>query len=158
MADRTWLITGCSTGFGRVLAELLLAGGERVVVTARKPETLATLIAAHPGRALALKLDVTLPEDVEAAVGAARARFGTIDVLVNNAGYGQLGAVENSPLDGARAMMETNYFGTLAMIRAVLPEMIERRAGTIVNIGSVAGRSAFPSSAITAPPSSRSLD
>lgn len=144
MADRTWLITGCSTGFGRVLAELLLAGGERVVVTARKPETLATLIAAHPGRALALKLDVTLPEDVEAAVGAARARFGTIDVLVNNAGYGQLGAVENSPLDGARAMMETNYFGTLAMIRAVLPEMIERRAGTIVNIGSVAGQIGFP--------------
>lgn len=144
MAVRTWLITGCSTGFGRVLAELVLARGERVAATARKPETLDDLVAPYGERALALKLDVTRPEDVEAAVAAARGRFGAIDVLVNNAGYGHLGTVENAPIEDARAMIETNLFGTLAVTKAVLPEMIERRSGQIVNIGSVAGQIGFP--------------
>jgi NAD(P)-dependent dehydrogenase (short-subunit alcohol dehydrogenase family) len=144
MSDKTWLITGCSTGFGRVLAELLLTRGERVVATARKPETLAELVAPHGARALALKLDITRQEDIDAVVTAAHARFGALDALVNNAGYGGLGTVEEAPLDEARAMFETNFFGTLAMTKAVLPEMIARRAGQIVNIGSVAGQIGFP--------------
>jgi NAD(P)-dependent dehydrogenase (short-subunit alcohol dehydrogenase family) len=144
MPDKTWMITGCSTGFGRALAELLLSRGERVVATARKPETLADLVAPYDASALALKLDITRAEDIAAALAAARDRFGAIDVLVNNAGYGGLGTVENAPMEEARAMFETNYFGTLAVIKAVLPGMVERRAGQIVNIGSVAGQIGFP--------------
>jgi NAD(P)-dependent dehydrogenase (short-subunit alcohol dehydrogenase family) len=144
MPDQTWLITGCSTGFGRALAELLLARGERVVATARRRETLDDLVAAYRERALALRLDITRPEDIAEALAAAQDRFGAIDVLVNNAGYGGLGTIEDAPLDEARALFETNVFGTLAMIRAVLPGMIARRAGRIVNIGSVAGQIGFP--------------
>ncbi len=139
-----WLITGCSTGFGRALAEILLARGERVVLTARKPESLDVLVASHGERVLAQQLDVTRPEDVERVVAAARARFGTIDVLVNNAGYGQIGTVEDTDVEQARAVLETNLFGALAMIKAVLPEMVARRSGQIVNIGSVAGQIGFP--------------
>jgi NAD(P)-dependent dehydrogenase (short-subunit alcohol dehydrogenase family) len=138
------MITGCSTGFGRVLAELLLAHGERVVATARRPEMLADLVAPHGERALALKLDITRPQDIEDAVTAADDRFGTVNVLVNNAGYGSFGTVEDTTMAEARAVFETNYFGTLAMIKAVLPGMIARRAGQIVNIGSVAGQIGFP--------------
>jgi NAD(P)-dependent dehydrogenase (short-subunit alcohol dehydrogenase family) len=144
MAARTWLVTGCSTGFGRALAQALLARGERVAATARNPATLGDLVAGHGERALAVKLDVTSEEDIAAAVAAVRGRFGAIDVLVNNAGNGQLGTVEDAPMAAARAMMETNYFGALAMIRAVLPEMIARRSGQVVNIGSVAGQIGFP--------------
>lgn len=130
----TWLITGCSTGFGRALAEELLARGETVVATARNPDALAGLDGA-----LRLQLDVTRPDDIAAAVAAA----GAIDVLVNNAGYGQIGTVEDTPIEAARAAMETNYFGALAMIRAVLPGMLERGSGRIVNVGSVAGQIGF---------------
>ena len=144
MAARTWLITGCSTGFGRVLAEVLLERGEQVVATARKPQVLDDLVARYGDTVLALELDVTKPEQIERTVDAARARFGAIDVLVNNAGYGQLGTVEDAPIEAARAMMETNYFGKLAMIRAVLPDMLERGSGQIVNVGSVAGQIGFP--------------
>jgi NAD(P)-dependent dehydrogenase (short-subunit alcohol dehydrogenase family) len=144
MPANTWMITGCSTGFGRELAALLLARGDRVVATARKPEALDDLIRPHGDRALALKLDVTLPGDIAAAVAAAEGRFGGIDNLVNNAGYGGLSPVETASMEAARAMFETNFFGTLAMIKAVLPAMIERRAGQIVNIGSVAGQIGFP--------------
>jgi NAD(P)-dependent dehydrogenase (short-subunit alcohol dehydrogenase family) len=144
MPGKTWMITGCSTGFGRALAELLLARGERVVATARNPETLADLVAPHADRALALKLDITRAQDIAIALADAQGRFGPIDVLVNNAGYGGLGTVENAPMAEARALFETNFFGTLAVIKAVLPGMIERRAGQIVNIGSVAGQIGFP--------------
>ncbi|MBV1690165.1 SDR family NAD(P)-dependent oxidoreductase [Novosphingobium sp. G106] len=144
MPARTWMITGCSTGFGRVLAEILLARDERVVATARKPETLADLVAGHDELALALKLDITRGEDIEQAVAAAKDRFGAIDVLINNAGYGGFGTVDDAPIDEARAVFETNYFGTLALIKAVLPDMIARRSGQIVNIGSVAGQIGFP--------------
>jgi NAD(P)-dependent dehydrogenase (short-subunit alcohol dehydrogenase family) len=144
MPDQTWLITGCSTGFGRALAELLLARGERVVATARRCETLDDLVAAYRERALGLRLDITRPEDIAEALAAAQDRFGGVDVLVNNAGYGGLGTIEDTPLDEARALFDTNVFGTLAMIRAVLPGMIARRAGRIVNIGSVAGQIGFP--------------
>jgi len=144
MPPQTWLITGCSTGFGRVLAELLLQRGERVVATARRPETLDPLVAAHGDRVLALELDVTRHDQIDTVVATARERFRAIDVLVNNAGYGHIGTVEESSLEDARAMMETNYFGKLAVIKAVLPAMIARRAGRIVNIGSVAGQIGFP--------------
>jgi NAD(P)-dependent dehydrogenase (short-subunit alcohol dehydrogenase family) len=144
MSIRTWLITGCSTGFGRALAYALLERGERVIVTAREPGRLKELIEPHAGRALALKLDITREHDIAAAVKAAFEKFGAIDVLVNNAGYGAVGTVEETPIEMAHAMMETNYFGTLAMIRSVLPHMIQRRAGQIVNIGSVAGQIGFP--------------
>jgi NAD(P)-dependent dehydrogenase (short-subunit alcohol dehydrogenase family) len=140
---RTWLITGCSIGFGRELAQQLLAQGERVVATARKPETLADLVAGHEDRALALRLDVTDPEQIAAAVAAAHDRFGAIDALINNAGGGYFGPVEDAPIADARAMMELNFFGALAMVKAVLPEMVARHAGTIVNIGSVAGEVGF---------------
>lgn len=144
MPNKTWLITGCSTGFGRVLAEKLLAHGENVVATARRPETLSDLVKPHGNRALALKLDVTQPEDIENAISAISQQFERIDVLVNNAGYGQMGTVEDAPIETARAQMETNFFGPLALIKAVLPQMIERRSGQIVNIGSIAGQVGFP--------------
>lgn len=144
MTAQTWLITGCSTGFGRVLAELLLERGERVVATARRPETLDALVAAHGDRVLALQLDITRPDEIDTVVATTRERFGKIDVLVNNAGNGHVGTVEQASVDDARAMMETNLFGALTLIKAVLPEMIARRAGQIVNIGSVAGQIGFP--------------
>jgi len=144
MAGKTWLVTGCSSGFGRALAGQLLARGECVVATARRPETLAALVAPHAEHALACRLDVTRPDDVAAVVATARERFGTIDVLVNNAGYGHIGTVEDLPIEAARALLETNLLGALAMIKAVLPDMRRRRAGQIVNIGSVAGQVGFP--------------
>ncbi len=144
MSERTWLITGCSSGIGRSLAEMLLKNGQRVVATARNVSVLQGFVASDADRALALQLDVTQPDQIATAVSAARARFGTIDVLVNNAGYGHVGTIEETPIDVARAMFETNLLGALAMIKAVLPEMRQRRAGQIVNIGSVAGLIGFP--------------
>ncbi|MDE8650442.1 SDR family NAD(P)-dependent oxidoreductase [Novosphingobium album (ex Liu et al. 2023)] len=144
MSERTWLVTGASRGFGRVLAEALLERGERVVATARAVALLEGLAAPYGDRALALALDVTRPEAIAAAVARALERFGAIDVLVNNAGHGHMGTVEDAPVADARAMMETNYFGALGMIKAVLPGMLARRSGQIVNIGSVAGQVGFP--------------
>jgi len=139
-----WFITGCSTGFGRELAKLVLDRGYRAVLTARDPRTIEALSAGHAGRALALKLDVTSKADVAEAVKAAQAKFGSIDVLVNNAGYGYVGAVEESEEDEVRAMVDTNFFGLARMIRAVLPGMRQRRRGCIVNISSNGGLLAFP--------------
>jgi NAD(P)-dependent dehydrogenase (short-subunit alcohol dehydrogenase family) len=115
-----------------------------VVATARNPATLTDLVAPHGERALALQLDVTRQAEIDRAVAAARERFGPIDGLINNAGYGGVGTVEETPVEVAREMMETNYFGALAMTRAVVAEMIARGAGRIVNIGSVAGQVGFP--------------
>lgn len=144
MHARTWLLTGCSSGFGRALAELLLIRGERVIATARNVDTLKGLVEAYCDRALALSLDVTRPEQIESVVACGQQRFGATDVLVNNAGYGQVGTVEDSPIEAARAVLETNLFGAIAMIKAVLPGMRQRRSGQIVNIGSVAGQIGFP--------------
>ena len=158
MEKRNWLVTGCSTGFGRALAQLLLDRGENVVVTARRPETIAGLVAGREAHTLALALDVTNEASIAAAAAAAIERFGTIDVLVNNAGFGDMGTVEETPVEVARAMMETNYFGALAMIRQFVPAMRARRAGHIVNIGSVAAdgvrrsHSGFPGTERAAPP------
>lgn len=144
MPQKTWLITGCSTGFGRALAKVVLDRGDRVVATARRLELVEDLAAPYGDRALALRLDITNEAEIAAAVAACRERFGAIDVLVNNAGYGEMGTVEETGIEVARRLMETNYFGTLGMIRAVVGEMVARRSGQIVNIGSVAGQIGFP--------------
>jgi NAD(P)-dependent dehydrogenase (short-subunit alcohol dehydrogenase family) len=135
---KVWFITGCSSGFGRALAEAALAAGDSVVATARRPEVLAEWVARAPARALALSLGVTEPQQVESAVAAAIARFGRLDVVVNNAGYGLLGAVEECDEAQIRRCFETNFFGALNVIRAVLPRFREQRAGHLVNITAAA--------------------
>jgi NAD(P)-dependent dehydrogenase (short-subunit alcohol dehydrogenase family) len=140
-----WFITGCSTGFGRQLAGLVLHRGYRAVVTARNPRQIQDLAAGRDGRALLLKLDVTDAAQVTDAVKTAEASFGRIDVLVNNAGYGYLAAIEESEEDEARAMFETNFFGLARMTHAVLPGMRRRRRGHVVNISSIGGFVGFPS-------------
>ncbi|MGD9945496.1 MAG: oxidoreductase [Burkholderiaceae bacterium] len=142
----TWFITGCSTGFGRELARAVLSRGWNVVVTARDPDTVADLVAGHETHALALRLDVTDAAQIAAAVSDARARFGSIDVLVNNAGYGYRSAVEEGEDEAMRRLFETNFFGLVAVTRAVLPEMRMRGSGWIVNLSSIAGRMSFPGS------------
>lgn len=137
-----WFITGCSTGFGRELAKLVLERGYRTVVTARNPDEVND-VAAH-GEALALKLDVTDQGQIDAAIKAAIEKFGRIDVLVNNAGIGYFGAVEESEEDQVRRMFEVNVFGLSRMIHAVLPGMRKRRKGFIVNLSSVGGLRSFP--------------
>jgi len=139
-----WFITGCSSGFGRELAKLVLDRGYRVVITARDSRTVQDLTAGREGRALALKLDVTDKAEVAESVKVAQTTFGSIDVLVNNAGYGYVGAIEESEEDEVRAMVDTNFFGLARMIRAVLPGMRKRRSGCIVNISSNGGLQAFP--------------
>ena len=133
----TWLITGCSTGLGRALAETLIDAGHNAVVTARDVTRVADLADATPERVLAAALDVTRPEQVASAVAQARERFGNVDVLVNNAGYGYRAAVEEGDDADVRALFETHFFGTVAMIKAVLPGMRARRRGAIVNISSI---------------------
>jgi len=137
-----WFITGCSTGFGLELAKQAIRHGYRTVVTARDPSKLEDF--ASIDNALVLTLDVTEPDQVEAAVRAAKARFGHIDVLVNNAGIGYFAAVEESEEAEVRTMFDVNLFGTGRMIWAVLPSMRERRSGCIVNISSLAGLRGFP--------------
>ena len=138
-----WFITGCSTGFGRELAKALLAGGYRVVVTARKPSEVRDLAAL--GESLVLKLDVTQQGQINAAIKAAAKQFGRIDVLVNNAGIGYFAAVEESEESEVRRMFEINVFGLSRMIQTVLPGMRKRRQGFIVNFSSIGGLRSFPS-------------
>jgi len=133
-----WMITGASAGFGHALAEEVLARGDRVVAAARTTTALDELAARHPDRVLPLRMDVTSGESIVAGIAAARARFGDIDVLVNNAGYSMVGAVEETSEAELRTLMETMFFGPAALTREVLPRMRERRAGTIVQITSVA--------------------
>jgi NAD(P)-dependent dehydrogenase (short-subunit alcohol dehydrogenase family) len=133
----TWLITGCSTGLGRHLAQAVLTAGHQAVLTARDPGTLTALVERHPETALALALDVTDAAQVSDAVRQADERFGGVDVLVNNAGYGYRAAVEEGEEAEVAQLFATNVFGAVAMIKAVLPGMRARRSGTIVNISSI---------------------
>jgi NAD(P)-dependent dehydrogenase (short-subunit alcohol dehydrogenase family) len=142
----TWLITGCSTGLGRALAEAVLARGDQAVVTARDTAAVDDLAGAHPERALALALDVTVPDQVADAVRRAHDRFGAVDVLVNNAGYGYRAAVEEADDADVQRLFATNFHGAVAMIQAVLPGMRTRRSGTIVNISSIGARICPPGS------------
>ncbi len=133
----TWLITGCSSGLGRYLAQAVLGHGHSVVVTARDVASVQDLVAGHPKTGLALALDVTDPAQPAAAVQAAEERFGGVDVLVNNAGYGYRAAVEEGDESQVDQLFATNFFGAVAMIKAVLPGMRSRRRGNIVNISSI---------------------
>ena len=142
-ASPVWFVTGCSTGFGYEIAKLVLSRGGRVVMTARKPESLAELAGRYPETALAVAMDVTDAPSREEAVAAAEQRFGRVDVLVNNAGYGYLAAIEEGEEAGIRAQFETNVFGLVALTQRVLPGMRERRAGHIVNFSSIGGLCAF---------------
>jgi NAD(P)-dependent dehydrogenase (short-subunit alcohol dehydrogenase family) len=141
-----WLITGCSTGFGRQLAKILIERGYRAAATARDADKVAEIVAGNADTALALTLDVDKQAEIEAAVAETRRRFGRIDVLVNNAGYGYLAAVEEGDDADIRAMFETNFFGLAAMTRAVLPVMRAQKSGAIVNISSMGGFIGFPGS------------
>ena len=138
--DKVWFITGCSTGFGRELARLVLDRGYRAVVTARNPARVEDIASGTVDRALVLELDVTDPVEVDAAARSAVKHFGRIDVLVNNAGIGYFGAVEESDEEEVRRMFEINFFGLSRMTRAVLPTMRKQRSGHIVNISSIGGK------------------
>ncbi|MEA3119362.1 MAG: hypothetical protein QOI13_2632, partial [Paraburkholderia sp.] len=138
-----WLITGCSTGFGRELTKLVLEKGWRAVVTARDPSKVADIVEGHGDRALVLPLDVTQPAQIDSVVKKTNERFGRVDVLVNNAGYGYLAAIEEGEDEAVRAMFETNVFGLVDMTKAVLPIMRAQRSGLIVNISSIGGITSF---------------
>ena len=143
--QKVWFITGSSTGFGRELVEALLAQGQKVIATARKPEKLKVLKMEYPDLLGTLELDVTNPEQVRSAVSQAVDCFGGIDVLVNNAGYGLQSAVEEATDAQIRYQFEVNLFGALDVMRAVLPVMREQRSGHIMNVSSVGGFSGFAS-------------
>jgi NAD(P)-dependent dehydrogenase (short-subunit alcohol dehydrogenase family) len=140
-----WLISGCSTGFGRELAQQTIARGFKVVVTARDTASIADLVEGHDN-ALAVALDVTQQLSIDQAVSAALDTFGTIDVLVNNAGYGYQSSVEEGVESEIRAQFDANVFGLFALTRAVLPAMRKARSGHVINITSVAGLIGFASS------------
>lgn len=140
---QTWFITGASSGFGAAFARHALDAGHNVVITARRLDKLQQIAAHAPDRVLARQMDVTDPAQIADAVRAAEDRFGGIDVLINNAGYGIVGAVEETPEAELRAMMETNFFGAVAVTQAVLPMMRKRRTGAIVMMSSLGGQLSF---------------
>ncbi|MGH3569258.1 MAG: SDR family NAD(P)-dependent oxidoreductase [Pseudonocardia sp.] len=150
MTRPVWFITGASTGFGRALAEAVLAHGDRVVATARDPSTLDDLTGPLPEDVIALRLDVTDPAQVTAAVVEAVRRTGAIDVLVNNAGHGLVGALEELSDEQIHAVLDTNVLGVLSVTRAVLPHMRARRRGHIVQMSSVGGVVGNPGHALYA--------
>lgn len=134
----TWFITGCSTGIGRAAAEAAADAGHIVFATARRPDSLDDLVAAHPDSVTALAVDVTDPDSIAAGVQAATAA-GPIDVLVNNAGIGYFATIEESDRAEARRVMETNFWGAADLTTALLPHLRERRAGHIITVSSIAG-------------------
>lgn len=142
----TWLITGCSSGLGRNLAQAVLQAGFNAVVTARNPQSVQALVADYPDTAVAAALDVTDSTQIDAVLETARHRFGAIDVLINNAGHGYRAAVEEGNEQEVDALFAANFFGAVALTKAVLPGMRARRAGAIVNVSSIAGRLAAPGS------------
>lgn len=142
---KVWFITGTSSGFGRLLAEEVLARGEKVVGTARRAEVLRDLVEKYPDTARAVKLDVTNLEDVKNSIQTAIKEFGRIDVLVNNAGYALVGAIEEAQNEEIQKQFDTNVFGAVNVIREALPILRTQKSGHIVNIGSLVGISAFTS-------------
>jgi len=140
MMAQTWLITGCSRGLGRALANAVLAAGHRLVATARSPKQLEGLVERYGESVRAVALDVTDPAAAAAAVQVAIDTFGGLDVLVNNAGYGDIGSVEDTSLDDFRKQIETNLFGTIIVTKTAIPTMRERRSGHIMQFSSVGGR------------------
>jgi NAD(P)-dependent dehydrogenase (short-subunit alcohol dehydrogenase family) len=142
-----WLITGCSTGFGREIARAALEAGHSVAVTARNVDAVADFVDQFGDRALALPLDVTDRDQITSAVGSVEKTFGGIDVLVNNAGYGYMAAVEEGEDAEVRKLFDTNYFGVVDTLKAVLPAMRARRSGHVINISSMTGLVANPPNA-----------
>ena len=141
---KVWLITGCSTGFGRELAKQALAKGYQVAVASRNTNDVQDIVAAYPENAIAIKLDVTVAAQIQEAVQTTLQKFGQIDVLVNNAGIGYFAAIEESEEEEVRKMFEINVFGLANMTQAVLPQMRKRRTGHILNVASIGGLRAFP--------------
>jgi NAD(P)-dependent dehydrogenase (short-subunit alcohol dehydrogenase family) len=139
---KVWFITGASRGFGALITQEALAAGDAVVATARDPKSVTDKIGDHPNL-LAVKLDVTQETEAHEAVRQAVKRFGRIDILLNNAGYGLLGAVEESSAVEVDRMFQTNVFGALNVIRAVLPEMRRQRSGHVINISSIGGYAGY---------------
>ncbi len=142
--DRVWFVTGTSTGFGRILAEEVLKAGGKVVATARNVAQIADLEQQYPGRAKAIALDVTSKQQSEAAVAQAIEAFGRIDVLVNNAGYGLAGAVEEASDEEIKRQIDTNVYGVLYVTRAALPHLRKQCSGHILNLSSILGLTAMP--------------
>jgi NAD(P)-dependent dehydrogenase (short-subunit alcohol dehydrogenase family) len=141
---RTWLVTGSSRGFGRALCEEILAADDNLLATARDPSQLLSLKARREGQLATAPLDVTIEEQAASAVQDAVSKFGGIDVLVNNAGYGNIGSIEDTPLDTFRREIETNLFGTIIVTKAVIPHMREQGSGHIIQFSSVGGRIGAP--------------
>lgn len=139
---RTWLITGASRGFGILIAEQALRAGEAVIATARNPQDITDRLGDHPNL-LAVRLDVTREEEAHQAVAEGIKRFGRIDVLINNAGFGMLGAVEETSASETERLFATNVFGLLNVTRAVLPHMRAQRSGRVINISSIGGYQAY---------------
>jgi NAD(P)-dependent dehydrogenase (short-subunit alcohol dehydrogenase family) len=144
MAGKVWFITGTSKGFGRVWAEAALARGDRVAATARDVTTLAPLVGRYGDQVAAMALDVTHKTAVDAAITEAHRRFGRLDVVINNAGYGLFGTIEEVSEAEARAQIETNLFGALWVTQAALPIMRAQRSGHIIQVSSIGGVNAFP--------------
>lgn len=142
--NKVWFITGCSTGFGRHLAQEVLLKGDKVAVTSRNIGDVKDLVAPYPDTAFPIALDVTNAEQIKEAVKKAKEKFGRIDVLVNNAGIGYFGAIEESEEEEYRRMFEINFFGLAAVTKEVLPVMRSQHSGHIINISSVGGLVGFP--------------
>ncbi len=142
--NKVWLITGCSTGFGRELAKLVLSLGYKVGVASRETKDVKDIVEQFPHTAIALKLDVTQLQEIKDAVSKTKSTFGTIDVLINNAGIGYFGAIEESEEQEVRRMFEINFFGLTNITKEVLPIMRGQRSGHIINIASIGGLVAFP--------------
>ena len=142
--SKVWFITGCSTGFGKQLAKEVLQAGYKAVVTARNTNDVQDIISAYHNTSVAVKLDVTNAAEIKEAVEKAIQSFGTIDVLVNNAGIGYFGAIEESEEDEVRRMFEINFFGLANMTNAVLPILRKQKSGHIINIASIGGLVSFP--------------
>jgi NAD(P)-dependent dehydrogenase (short-subunit alcohol dehydrogenase family) len=141
---KVWFITGCSTGFGRELAKETLKQGYNVVVTARNISDVEDIVKEYPDKALALRSDVTKPEEINQAKAAILERFGRIDVLVNNAGIGYFAALEESEEAEVRRMFEINFFGLANLTNAILPILRKQHSGHVVNVASIGGLMAFP--------------
>jgi NADP-dependent 3-hydroxy acid dehydrogenase YdfG len=142
--SRVWFITGCSSGFGRLLAEEVLKAGDKVVATARNIATIADLEKKYPETARALSLDVTHADQIKTAVEQALEHFGHIDVLVNNAGYGLVAAIEEAKDEDIRREIDTNVYGVVNVTRALLPHLRVRKSGHVINLSSIAGIIATP--------------
>ena len=143
-SKKVWLISGCSTGFGRELAKQALALGYKVAVAARKLEDIEDIVSAYPNTSIPVTLDVTKADDIANAVKQVTEIFGRVDVLVNNAGIGYFGSVEESDDAETRRMFDINFFGLANLTKAVLPLMRSQRKGHIINIASIGGLMAFP--------------